>query len=419
MTVNDQAKNDQANARRDPGVRDADHELLADRRTEQALAATLGGLRQARPSFQDALQARLVSRLAAPPAQWWRRALDTLQPAPGRVRMSRRTMFGAAAAGALSLFAISLAAPLGGQPPEVSAREILEKVQAASNNPLLAGVKSFHLTATSTSTRRNGNVAAVTTEQWFVEPNKMRTETRTKQSDGSTALSGFVHDGSKVRQYSSGNGREAAVVGVVGAPVGAPFGKEPLPDHPAGSPPLSPGGAQPFDPSAKPAGPVVMRPPDGKPAGEVPGKPEPADILVIGRDRAAPPDRQSDGGRVVIARTCPEPQRRGEATVAGRPVFVVEADMSQCAPEGAPDELLGRHVRWVDQKTFLPLKMEMYDRSGTLVDRYEVTSIEYDVSIPDSIFTQLPAGTTPREITLPPLPDGSRPSVLPAGPPSR
>ena len=431
-------------ARREPGtpkigkhlpkVEDISNQQVQEELTIRQLAVTLGSLRQASPGFQDALQARLVGRLADVPRPWWRRALTTVQPTVGRVPMSRRAMLGAAAAGALSLFAISLAVPITGQPPQVSAREILEKVQAASDNPLLAGVKSFHLVATSTSSRRDGTPVTVTTEQWFVAPNKMRTETRSTQPDGSTARSGFVHDGSRVRHYTSGNAPDAMVVGVFVAPVGAPFGKEPPPDLPAGSPPLLPAPGRPIDGPAQPAGPIVITPAVGKPEGgedrvtrgqrtvhegDGPGKPEPADILVARDETNANPDGRIDEGRVTVtAMSCPEPRRTGEATIAGRPVFVVEADMSRCMPEGAPDELRGRHVRWVDQKSFLPLKMEMYGRNGSLMDRYEVTSIEYDGSIADSSFTQLPPGTTVHEPRLLPPPDGVGPGVLPASPPA-
>ena len=69
--------------------------------------------------------------------------------------------------------------------------------------------------------------------------------------------------------------------------------------------------------------------------------------------------------------------------MAGRRIFVVEDDCSTCLPADAPDEMRGRHVQWIDQTTYLPLKMESYDNQGTLADRYEVTSIEYDVSIPE------------------------------------
>ena len=84
---------------------------------------------------------------------------------------------------------------------------------------------------------------------------------------------------------------------------------------------------------------------------------------------------------------------------------MVEIDFSACLPADAPDEMRGRHVRWVDQKTYLPLKMESYDNKGALVDRYEVTTIEYDVSIPEKTFAELPAGTTVREpMMIPAIP---------------
>jgi len=40
----------------------------------------------------------------------------------------------------------------------------------------------------------------------------------------------------------------------------------------------------------------------------------------------------------------------------------------------------------------------MYDQGGKLVDRYEVTSIEYDVEIPAKTFTELPAGTKQQDV---------------------
>jgi hypothetical protein len=118
---------------------------------------------------------------------------------------------------------------------------------------------------------------------------------------------------------------------------------------------------------------------------------------------AKPGEEQKDV--IVMGENCPEPKRIGEATVAGRAVFVVENDFSACLPADAPDEVRGKHVRWVDQKTFLPLKMETYDVKGALVDRYEATSIEYDISIPEKTFTELPAGTSVRDpMTVPAFP---------------
>jgi hypothetical protein len=51
----------------------------------------------------------------------------------------------------------------------------------------------------------------------------------------------------------------------------------------------------------------------------------------------------------------------------------------------------------------------MYARGGALVDRYEVTSIEYDISIPAKTFTELPAGTSLRDPKMLPAIDVRKP----------
>jgi outer membrane lipoprotein-sorting protein len=45
---------------------------------------------------------------------------------------------------------------------------------------------------------------------------------------------------------------------------------------------------------------------------------------------------------------------------------------------------------WVDRQSFLPLKMEVRDGRGKVVDRFEVTRVEYNVSVPDSMFAYAP-----------------------------
>ena len=45
---------------------------------------------------------------------------------------------------------------------------------------------------------------------------------------------------------------------------------------------------------------------------------------------------------------------------------------------------------WVDKRSFLPLRMEVRDSGGVIIDRSEVTSVEYDVSIPSGTFTYAP-----------------------------
>jgi MucB/RseB N-terminal domain len=45
---------------------------------------------------------------------------------------------------------------------------------------------------------------------------------------------------------------------------------------------------------------------------------------------------------------------------------------------------------WVDKETFLPLKTEVKDASGRVLDRSEVTSVEFGVSMPDTLFSYSP-----------------------------
>ena len=382
--------------------------------TRLQLATTLADLRRARPGFQEELRSRLVARLPEVREPWWRRARAPV-PTNSREDLRRRAMLGVAAAGALSLFVINLAIPLGGRAPEASAREILAKVHAASENPIRAGVTSFHLTATTTGARRDGPGGTVTAEQWFVAPDKMRTEARTTLADGSTAVSGFVQDGANVQYYASANAKESPVVGVFVAPVRAPL---PGAKRPDGSTPGLEGTDDGLPLLGMPISKPVNRP--GAAGGRY-GTPEAGEaFLMAAEGEGGTGDRHVEVHAAITATSCPEPRGKGGAMVAGRPVFVVEADMSRCAPEGAPDELRGRHVRWVDQETFLPLKTAMYDKSGKLIARYEVTSIAYDASIDDSTLSRVPTGTIVQEPKLPPPtpPDGVRPGVLPATEPS-
>jgi outer membrane lipoprotein-sorting protein len=112
-------------------------------------------------------------------------------------------------------------------------------------------------------------------------------------------------------------------------------------------------------------------------------KPESGDNVAKG---------EVDQDYVVMGTECPEPKRTGEATVARCPVFVVENDFTSCLPADAPARTRGRHVRWIDQQTYLPLKMEMHAQDGAVVDRYEVTSIAYDVDISAKTFSDPACG---------------------------
>jgi outer membrane lipoprotein-sorting protein len=290
------------------------------------------------------------------------------------------------------------------QTQSVSADEILQKAQALSENPLAAKVKSFHLTARSTGKLGpNGDKPLdLTTEQWFVAPDRMRTESKTKASDGSTVISGFVSDGQNFKHYQTSGAGDRDVVTMIGVPAM----KAVAVDKPVGAEP-SPGG------EAREAGVFIARKveaPDAKP-----GEGRVQEITKIDVDK----------DEIVALTRCKESRKQEEATIAGRKAYVVETDFSTCTVEGDPANLPdfkmpGRHVAWIDKETYVPLKMEDYARDGKLTHTYEVTSIEYDVSIADSTFKDIPPqGTELRDIPMIKLPDGDeKPGLRPAPAPA-
>lgn len=50
-----------------------------------------------------------------------------------------------------------------------------------------------------------------------------------------------------------------------------------------------------------------------------------------------------------------------------------------------------RDVIWVDKQTYVLLKQERYNSAGKLTIREEITGIEYNIAIPDEVFTYVPA----------------------------
>jgi len=202
-----------------------------------------------------------------------------------------------------------------------------------------------------------------------------------------------------MKPYSTAGANAKMTIGVFMAPIGQKPGADgaPLP-------------ATPPNPGATPPPGAVTRArqpgPGSGEAGVSTGHFDPAngehDVMFIAVRRPDGEHGPNDDGKpehsqphtIRIGPGCPEPKRTGEDVIAGRPTFKVEHDLSSCLPSDAPDKIPARTVSWVDKATYLPLKLEGYEKNGTLIDRYEVTSIEYDVTIPDSIFTNLPAGVT-------------------------
>ena len=102
-----------------------------------------------------------------------------------------------------------------------------------------------------------------------------------------------------------------------------------------------------------------------------------------------------------IARNAIVDYRRRQRSAVG-------LEQAVCDEGNAPPELRGRrHVMAIDKASYLPLRVEDYGRDGKLDFKYEVTELDYDVKIPESVFTDVPPpgtvitheGTVPR-ITL-------------------
>ncbi len=58
--------------------------------------------------------------------------------------------------------------------------------------------------------------------------------------------------------------------------------------------------------------------------------------------------------------------------------------------QGIHLDAVGETRVWVDKSSFLPLKTEVRDTSGTLLERSAVTSVQYNVSIAPSTFSYTP-----------------------------
>lgn len=151
---------------------------------------------------------------------------------------------------------------------------------------------------------------------------------------------------------------------------------------------------------------------------------------------AAAPENGSSLAEVIAQYTnnkgCVKATTDGQSAVLGRVVYVIAArpDASRCPPSksavqvqkgsivatkvaaiqlarptmgeatptsarGGGKAQFGQMTVWVDQQTFLPLRTEVRDASGALLERSEVTSLEYNVAIPASTFHYTPpAGAT-------------------------
>ena len=322
---------------------------------------------QAVPDTLD-LWPTIQAKVAAAP---WSVAPSVPDGATAGWYVGRRLMFGLAA-GAASALGVG-ATLLWNRAEPVSAETILDLAQATANSP--RGITTYHLRRTQ-QVPVKGN-ATVSGEIWFGGRDRQRFSQQVAVAGRATVATDNVFDGQQAWFATTENG-QTRVVHTVGAEW-------------------------------------------TKPADDLPSETSLADVLT----------KYSTG------KLCADARQQGEASVAGRPVYVIVvtpkpggcvvdpnakateaakitqatqvAKASQATPMppearaklasgGSPG--FGQMLVWVDKQSFLPLKTEVRDQSGALLERSEVTAVEYNVAIPDSTFTYTPpAGATVSEFT--------------------
>jgi outer membrane lipoprotein-sorting protein len=270
----------------------------------------------------------------------------------------RRLALGFGAAVALALAAV-VAVPWVGGTNGVSAEAILDHTAQAVNGPL--NVTSYHLTLVHNvggpgAPKAGGRVQE---EVWYNGSGQQRSDEQDFDASGAVVASSEVVF----------NGAETWIAH-------GERGGQPMVIHTTGTTP-----------------PTVMHT-NGttwtKPADSPASQASLSDILA----------------RYSNLKGCASAQLSGEGTVAGQAAYViiVTPRAADCGPGPAsfskssvqPDPGNGWQMKvWVDKTSFLPLKTEIRDAAGQLVDSSEVTSIQYNQAIPSSTFSYTPpAGVT-------------------------
>ena len=354
---------------------DAEHAALLA--TAQRFADGVRPLRESSPGVQERLEARLTAQLPAAARRWHRPVIH--------LRPLRRwqTVVGLATAAALVLALVGAAFTWFGPSQPVSAQAILDQAQqTAAQDAAPSGVTSYHLTATQTSPVKLARGGTITRETWYAGSDRQRTDTQVTGKDGSGTVvssSGTINNGAEMWIYSTDENGQTRVVHTTGTQLSGPSDTDP-----------SQGGSV-------------------------------ADLIAQ--------YNQSD-------KECQTATQQGQSTVAGRAVYVIvltpkqngcggkSPDATSQAKEataiamngtGAANQSamqtkvasnagqgtskgsepvsgkgFGQMTVWVDTQTFLPLKGETKATDGTVLDQYEVTSITYNVQIPDSTFAYTP-----------------------------
>lgn len=120
------------------------------------------------------------------------------------------------------------------------------------------------------------------------------------------------------------------------------------------------------------------------------GQSGPGDLSPFGQDTSGRP-AASLSSLLQQARACYTPRRLGDASVAGRPTYVIDLEPARCYSNSAHEDD-GRRVIWVDKQTFFTLKSvlySVYDRTRVF-QTATVTRVQYNVALAPATFTYTP-----------------------------
>lgn len=246
-----------------------------------------------------------------------------------------------AAAGAIIAIAISLYLWTN-QASTVSAQEILQNARAAANSPLPADLHSFFAVSRSINRPERGIIRGLTGDEQFVNESK--------------------------RWYQSPDQWRGESTGILIDPAG----KE-IPGWAWDMISLSDGtDIWNYDVVKKEV--VIARSPS-RPSG--PGS-------------LAPFGQVNDFDQWLgLAGTCFNPKLTGSAIVAGQTTYVIDLGVSQCR-SAYTSEVNSRFTVWVDKGTFFILKQEQSTDMGQVIRLWEVTQIQYNVTIDPAQFAFTP-----------------------------
>lgn len=310
---------------------------LCDDASEERLRL-LGALHRAyaEPEPREAFATLLGRQIAAEAACRHERAGRSWRSAAAVLRQ-RRSLAGLGFAAALAIAASGAIVLMAGRSQAVSAEAILARAQAATISAPAGGPASFHLRLIETGYNGTEQHRFVT-EVWAAGAGHERIEEAALDAAGQPGeTAGTVIDGSSEWRFSTQNGHTEVTQVAHDAAKGIDFG--PLGENLA------------------------------------------AVMAELGQS------------------ACSSVSQRGEASVAGRPVYVIAVSVPATCLKGGTgkagaDAQAGTNAPtphttfWVDKETYLPLKIESTD--GTAGKGFEVTSVAYNIAIPASTFAYAP-----------------------------